>query len=455
MSAELFDRNFGYQCPEELEGSLDLQNGCANCCKFNRWGTLVAVGSTDGRVYIFDFITKGMVKSWPAHALPVSALCWSRDGRKLLSASADTTIAIWDVLSGAALHKIKFASMVTYAAFNPRDDNKFIVLQVAFPPTVEHLQPRAQRVLTNDIPGANDDSVSCMSYDRKAKFIITGTAKGKIIIYDATTYRCVSWCRQNSLQQIRQIHVPLKSRNVLTNSQDRIIRTYSLEDLLKCQNGSTVEPKYKVQDMVNKTAWKSICTDSDGVFTCGASSKNHSLYIWEACTGSLIKILHGTKGESLLDVQWHPSRPVVLSVAQGVVSLWTQAHVENWSAFAPEFRELEENGKYEEKEEEFDMEDEDADDGANTNDQDGEEDEIDVVTLQPEEFMASSDEEDVAQFIPDATLKSGPLWFIPLAPEIENPESIGLDKRPTNEVEEEKTGVAPAGNKAPKGRKPK
>jgi COMPASS component SWD1 len=69
----------------------------------------------------------------------------------------------------------------------------------------------------------------------------------------------------------------------------------------------------------------------------------------------LARILEGQK-EGLADLAWHPTRPMVASVSMsGVIYLWAKDYTENWSAFAPDFKELEENEEYVEREDEFDI----------------------------------------------------------------------------------------------------
>jgi len=43
-------------------------------------------------------------------------------------------------------------------------------------------------------------------------------------------------------------------------------------------------------------------------YTITGSSRQHALYIWEKSVGSLVKILHGTKGELLQDVVVSPKK---------------------------------------------------------------------------------------------------------------------------------------------------
>lgn len=123
--------------------------------------------------------------------------------------------------------------------------------------------------------------------------------------------------------------------------------------------------------------------------------------------------MHGTKGELLLDVVWHPVRPIITSISSGLVSIWAQNQVENWSAFAPDFKELDENVEYEERESEFDIEDEDKSVDLSAEAKQDEEIEVDVVKVDPIAAFCSSDEE----YEEDAGLQ-----FLPMAPEVEDPE---------------------------------
>lgn len=67
--------------------------------------------------------------------------------------------------------------------------------------------------------------------------------------------------------------------------------------------------------------------------------------------------------------------------------------VENWSAFAPDFKELEENEEYDERESEFDIEDEDRSVRSVELDGKSGDESVDITTVQPIPAFCSSDED--------------------------------------------------------------
>ncbi|XP_063811163.1 retinoblastoma-binding protein 5 isoform X2 [Pseudophryne corroboree] len=418
MNLELLE-SFGQNYPEEADGTLDCIS-MALTCTFNRWGTLLAVGCNDGRIVIWDFLTRGIAKILSAHIHPVCSLCWSRDGHKLVSASTDNIVSLWDVLSGDCDQRFRFPSPILKVQFHPRDQDKVLVCPMKSAPVMLTLSDSSHVVLPVD----DDSDLNVVaSFDRRGEYIYTGNAKGKILVLKTNTQDLVASFRvttgTSNTTAIKSIEFARKGSCFLINTADRIIRVYDGREILTCGRDGEPEPMQKLQDLVNRTPWKKCCFSGDGEYIVAGSARQHALYIWEKSIGNLVKILHGTRGELLLDVAWHPVRPIIASISSGVVSIWAQNQVENWSAFAPDFKELDENVEYEERESEFDIEDEDKSEPEQTGGDAAEDEEVDVTSVDriaafcSRTLLPCSDEE-----LEDTKA----LLYLPIAPEVEDPE---------------------------------
>lgn len=405
--------SFGQNYPEEFDGSLDCIS-LGVTCSFNKHGTLLAVGCNDGRIVIWDFLTRGIAKIISAHVHPVCSLSWSRNGFKLLSASTDNNACIWDVLSGDCEQKFRFPSPILRIQFDPRNDERFIVCPMRFQAVLVEING-THRMLPLDADG---DLNIVASFDRRGRNIFTGNAKGRILVLNSKSLEIIASFKiivgTSSATAVKSIEFARRGDAFLINTSDRVIRVYDSSEVIACGRDGEPEPIQKLQDLVNKTTWKKCCFSGDGEYICAGSARQHALYVWEKSVGNLVKILHGTKGELLLDVVWHPVRPIIASISSGLVSIWAQNQVENWSAFAPDFKELDENVDYEERESEFDIDDEDRSVNLLTEAQYDEEIEVDVTKIEPIAAFCSSDEEGIDD---DAALQ-----FLPMAPEVEDPE---------------------------------
>ena len=102
------------------DGILDSGSE-ALTCSFNRRGTLLAVGCNDGRIAIWDFMTRGIARICSGHIHPITSLSWNRSGHKLLSSSTDWNVLLWDIASGEIDLRFRFPSPVLKAQFHPRN----------------------------------------------------------------------------------------------------------------------------------------------------------------------------------------------------------------------------------------------------------------------------------------------------------------------------------------------
>lgn len=439
--------------PEEFDGKLDCSS-FAVCCTFNRCGSLLAVGCNDGRIVVWDFPTRCIAKNIPAHAAhAVTSMSWSRKGHKLASSSLDNSVAIWDVEAGECLIRWVFKAPLMKVQFNPRDDDLLIVCPYKHQSVLLRVECGKKKVVFRYVPTDNEEAEANVitSFDRRGEYIYTGGAKGRLTIMRYSKYfsqqkeadESEVKCEESSdysnsppepmddkafevvssfkIQpvgsgptSIRDIEFAPKDKGYfLLNSTDRMVRLYSCASALKAGVDGECEELRKFHETVNKPLWRKCCFSGEksAIYVCGGSARQHALYIWDITTGAVKKMLQGSlKGESLLDVQWHPSKPIVVSVSGGLVYIWARAEVENWSAYDPKFKELDENQEYDERESEFDIEDEDANPETSANRERASDDDIsinvDKIIPEDDDYMSSDEER---QSI------SPPLEYIPIS----------------------------------------
>ena len=140
---------------------------------------MLAVGCNDGRIALWDFMTRGISRQCSHHIHPITSLSWNRTGRKLLSSATDWNVVLWDVVSGEAELCLRFPSPVTKVQFNPRDKGMFLVCLMRHAPIFCDVggggagtRPPVDRRGTGDF----DDG----SFDCHRKQIIIGSSKGKV-----------------------------------------------------------------------------------------------------------------------------------------------------------------------------------------------------------------------------------------------------------------------------------
>ena len=353
--------------PEVIEDKLTVADDVV-VCTFNRRGNLLAGGCRNGMIVVWDFDTHGVAQTFTQHRGRITSISWTRSSRLLLSSSVEGTLILWDVVHGSAVHTVNLGGDLIHAALHPRSRSLALVCvtssSTAGQAFLIGLDPSAKErtpLLTpqsdpSDTAGSSQQpnaTFACFTHD--GSMALVGTSRGTVHVVRTQTQEELIVLRMPGGAAIKSLMSSPDGKSVLTNSSDRVIRAYSLEKIL---SGERPQPR-ELQDVVNRVQWAhaGFSSESEHVVGTANSATDHLVYIWDM-HGHLAHILgQGEKvNDGALHFACHPTRPILAVCARsGAVYVWTKKYSENWSAFAPDFKELEENEEYAEREDEFDI----------------------------------------------------------------------------------------------------
>ncbi|KAF4384746.1 hypothetical protein F8388_004053 [Cannabis sativa] len=429
MNAPIIDPLQG-DFPEVIEEYLE--HGVMKCIAFNRRGTLLAAGCSDGSCIIWDFETRGIAKELKDKdcSAAITSVCWSKYGHRILVSAADKSLTLWDVVSGEKITRTTLQQTPLQARLHPGSSTPSLCLAcpLSSAPMIVDLNTGNTTVLPVSVSDNSNGAApppknkfsdgtppftpTAACFNKYGDVVYVGNSKGEILVVDYKSAQVRAMVPTSGGAVIKNIIFSRNGQYLLTNSNDRTIRIYEnllpLKDGLKALDGlsETIEEEDLVeklkrvgsncltlfrefQDSITKMHWKAPCFSGDGEWVIGgsASKGEHKIYIWDRA-GHLVKILEGPK-EALIDLAWHPVHPIIVSVSlTGLVYIWAKDYTENWSAFAPDFKELEENEEYVEREDEFDL----IPETEKVKESDAnEDDDVDIVTVEKDSAFSDSD----------------------------------------------------------------
>lgn len=258
------------------------------------------------------------------------------------------------------------------------------------PVDVKHVLPSAPKRSGADEKQAKEDAKQMTTsaiWTATGDHIVAGTSKGRLNIIDTRSIEVI-YSEKICTGAITTMRTTTSGREILVNSQDRIIRTLRLPNL----SAEDLDPdtlqvplEHKFQDVVNKLSWNHVTFSATGEYVAASTYNNHELYVWERNHGSLVCMLKDPKEEQGV-IEWHPTKALLAAcgLETGRIYIWSVVSPQKWSALAPDFAEVEENVEYIEQEDEFDIY---AQEEIHRRRLDAEDEDVDVLSFDPSKAM--------------------------------------------------------------------
>ncbi|NDJ16399.1 NB-ARC domain-containing protein [Myxacorys almedinensis] len=280
-------------------------------------GYLLASGSFDRTVRLWDVQSGTCLKILKAHTGWVFSVAFSPEGRWLASSSRDRTVKLWQVESGhcqatiaAHPHQIR---AVTFARDGKTlvtgcDDHRLRVWN--------YYTGECLRVLKG-----HQSWISAIAICPATQVLASASEDQSVRLWEGHSHRCIKTFRGHS-NGVWGIALSPDTRQLASGHQDGQIRLWSLQHLPAWDASESKEPQSPQKILRGHESWVWSVAFSPHRDLLASGSEDRTVRLWHAQTGKLLSTLYG-HSDAVLSVVFSQDKQTLISGSlDGTLRIW-------------------------------------------------------------------------------------------------------------------------------------
>jgi WD40 repeat protein len=165
-----------------------------------------------------------LIRTWKAHKSPITSLAFLPDGQRLLSASWDGTVRVWEVSDGTKMDEISFGRPIRFATLSP--DGQLLAIST-YDPTIQ-LWQFSDKTLLRTLRG-HKDWVHEVVFSPDGKFLISGSKDGTVKVWQVWDGSLVRTLSGHS-KPVVTVALSPDGQFIASGSEDSTVRIWRMAD---------------------------------------------------------------------------------------------------------------------------------------------------------------------------------------------------------------------------------